>query len=253
MRKIVRIVLFSIETILIFLIVGALTTALTKNIHSYILVEQFKSKGVLNEEKSTDRVKVYEIQADEETPTITINKNEIFPGNSGDILINLKSEINIPVIEELISFFAGGHAALVLDDFEDAILYSNNFKVVETTGLGEGNNPAIIGEKAVWNNRIYYNEVIGLRVKMNKNERIKVISKAISMVGDPYNYAFIVDTQNKHYCSDLIMKSFSSIGINLNKDGFTTSVYDLVVSKDTYISYYHYYDHNDVRHVYYLV
>ena len=88
---------------------------------------------------------------------------------------------------------------------------------------------------------------------MNKNERIKVISKAISMVGDPYNYAFIVDTQNKHYCSDLIMKSFSSIGINLNKDGFTTSVYDLVVSKDTYISYYHYYDHNDVRHVYYLV
>ena len=49
MRKIINCVLFSIETILIFLIVGAFTTAITKNVYSRILVEDFKEKGVLNE------------------------------------------------------------------------------------------------------------------------------------------------------------------------------------------------------------
>lgn len=253
MRKFIRVVLFCIETILIFLVVGAVTTAITKNIHSYILIEQFKSKGVLNEEKSTDNIKIYEIESDENLLSYTNGKSDIYPGNSGDILINLKSEINIPIVEEIISFFAGGHAAIVLDDLEDISLYANSNKVVETTGLEAGNNPAIIGAKESWNNRFYYKEVVGLRVKMTDLERKKVISKAISLVGDPYNYSFIVDTLNKSYCSDLVMKAFSSIGVNLNKDGFTTSVYDLIVSNETYISYYQYYDTNDVRHIYYLV
>ena len=34
-----------------------------------------------------------------------------------------------------------------------------------------------------------------------------------------YNYAFIFDTVDKSYCSDLISKAYNRVGYNLNKDG----------------------------------
>ena len=253
MRKIIDKVLFSLETILIFLFVGAFTTAVTKNIHSEILVEEFKSKGVLNEEKSSNYIKIYEIESEETIPTYTIYNNEISPGGPGDILLSLSSEIPVPFVKDLISFFAGGHASIVLDDLEDEYILGDVNKVVETTGLNPSENVAVIASKVYWVDNSIYDEMIGLRVKLTEKERKKVISKAVSLVGDPYNFSFIADTLNKSYCSDLVMKAYESIGIDLNKDGFTTSVYDLVVSKETYISYYHYFDNNGVKHIYYLV
>ncbi len=100
MRKIIKYVLFCLETILIFLFVGAVTTAITKNVYSRILVEEFKSKGVLNEEKSTKFIKIYEIESNEVIPTYTYYGDKIAPGNSGDIIISLTSEVEIPVIKE---------------------------------------------------------------------------------------------------------------------------------------------------------
>ena len=211
MRKNVRVVLFYLQTILIFLVVGAVTTAITKNIHSSILVEQFKSKGVLNQEKSTNYIKVYEIESDEKIPTITYFNEEIAPGGPGDILISLKSEIPVPFVKNIVSFFAGGHASLVVDTYEDDNLYGDSSMVVETTGLEQGKNLAVVSSKSYWLDSYLYKEMIGLRVDMTNLERKKVISKGISMVGDPYNYGFIFDTKNKSYCSDYIMKAYSSI------------------------------------------
>lgn len=253
MRKIINCVLFSIETILIFLIVGAVTTAITKNVYSRILVEDFKEKGVLNEEKSTNYIKIYEIESNEVIPTYTVFGSNIAPGGPGDVLICLNSTIEIPIVRELVSFFAGGHASLVLDEVVDNEIAANSNTVIETTGLNQIDNFTIIDTKQSWINRSLFDEVIGLRVRMTEKERKKVISKGISLYGDPYNYSFIFDTKNKSYCSDLVYKSFNSIGINLNKDSFTTSVYDLIVSKETYISYYHYYDNEGVKYIYYLI
>lgn len=253
MRKIIKYVLFCTETILIFLFVGAMTTAITKNVYSRILVEEFKSKGVLNEEKSTKFTKIYEIESNEVIPTYTYYGTKIAPGNKGDIIISLTSEVEIPAVKEFISFFAGGHASLVLDEFGDDNIFGNSNRVVETTGLNPDNNLSIIGGKNYWISNSIYDEVLVVRVKMTDKERKKVISKGVSLFGDPYNFSFIVDTKNKSYCSDLVNKAFSSIGVNLNKDGFTTSVYDLVVSNETYISYYHYFDKEGIKHIYYLV
>lgn len=253
MKKIVKIVLFCIQTILIFLIIGAVTTAITKNIYSDILVENFKSKAVFVESKSTNNTKIYEIYTNEERPTITMANDKVLPGNSLDILVSLTSEIEIPLIGETVSFFAGGHAALVLDEFEDNEDWANNRFVIETTGLMNGPNLSILSAKDYWSKSYPYKEIIGLRVDLDEIQRKKVMSTAISLLGDPYNYGFIVDTQNKSYCSDLIMKAYESVGVNLNKDSFTTSVYDLVVSGETYISYYHYFDNEGVKHIYYLV
>ena len=101
-------------------------------------------------------------------------------------------------------------------------------------------------------NNKYFNTVIGLRVDMTEEEYEKVTSVIMSYLGDPYNSSFFFNTTNTKYCSDLISSGFSYIGRNLNRDSSTTSIFDLIVSPDTYISYYHYFDGSGVKHVYYL-
>ena len=98
----------------------------------------------------------------------------------------------------------------------------------------------------------YFNTVIGLRVDMTEEEYEMVTSVIMSYLDDPYNSTFFFNTTNAKYCSDLISSGFSYIGRNLNRDSSTTSIYDLIVSPETYISYYHYFDGNGVKHVYYL-
>lgn len=249
MKKIIKIILICIETAVLFVVVGALSTAITKTIYSDILIEQFKKNAVLDEIESTPMVKIYKVPSQEERECAQHNGTEYYPGNEGDILITLKSELEIPFIHDFISFFAGGHAALVLGDYTDVYSVSE-MNTVESSGLNDDLNLADSTSKVYWTQ--YKHPIIGLRVKMTEEERKKVISRGMALIGDPYNYSFLFDTKNKAYCSDLVNKAFDSIGVNLNKDGFTTSVYDLLVSSETYISYYQYTDNSGVKHIYYL-
>lgn len=253
MKKIIKWFLTGVEAIILFILVGAVTTAITKHIHSYVLIEQFKKQGVLDDVNSTTLLKLYPIASEEEQQTCFITSSNVYPGNTGDILISLTSEIVTPIVHDFVSFFAGGHAALVLGDYSDDLGYANVHQTLESTGLVEGVKDAFIFSKNLyWAELPIYKEVIGLRVKMTEEERTSILVDAMAMEHEPYNYAFIWNTKNKSYCSDIISKIFANIGRNLNKDGFTTSVYDLLVTKDTYISYYHYIDSEGIKHVYYL-
>lgn len=250
MKKIWKKILISIESIVLFIAIGAITTAIVKNVYSEILVENFKARGEYDESLSSSSVKMYPIPSDEEKPTYTTIGKTVYPGGAGDIILSLKSELSIPFVKDFISFFAGGHASLVLDEFGDAKNKVNDAMIVETSGISS--NYAFLGSKNYWQDPNNYKQVIVIRVPMTDVQRKKVISKAISLADDPYNYSFIADTKNKSYCSDLVQKAFASIGVNLNKDGFTTSVYDLFLSSESYISYYHYMDQNGIKHIYYL-
>lgn len=245
-------VFWAVESILIFLVLSALTTALTKNIYASVLIENFKSQGVFCPEKSTRQVYIYEVPSEEERPCYTMMGDTILPGAAGDILLSLNSEMDIPFVKEFVSFFAGGHATIVLDDYADGDVFADEQMIAETTGLNPDCNLSVIDSKRYWASSIPYASMVGLRVRVTERERKKVISKAISLVGDPYNYLFIGNTTKTSYCSDLVSKAYASVGVNLNKDGFTTSVYDLVVSGETYISYYQYFDADGIRHIYYL-
>ena len=250
MKKIIKMILIGIETAVLFVAVGGLTTAITKTLYSDILIENFKSKAVYNEEASSSMLKVYVVPSDEERPTVERIGKDYYPGNEGDILITLKSELEIPFVHEIVSFFAGGHAALVLGDYEDEIDKVDSMYTVESSGLNDDLNLADTYSKTYW--KEYKYPVIGLRVRMTEEERTKVVARGLALAGDPYNYSFLFDTENKSYCSDLVSKAFDSIGVNLNKDSFTTSIYDLLVSGETYITYYRYFDNNGVEYVYYL-
>ena len=57
MKKILKIILFIIQGVLVFIVYGALTTASVKNIEKIVLVEQFKNKAVYQEQLSTNTLK----------------------------------------------------------------------------------------------------------------------------------------------------------------------------------------------------
>lgn len=252
MRKILKLSLLIIKSILIFIVIGATSTAVVKNIYKIVLVEQFKAKGVYQEELSTSSVKFYKIESEESTPAFLRSGNNILPGGPGDIIVSTQATLINPFVSGFVSFFAGGHAAICMDEYVDFDISVQKENSVEATGLEEGENLSEVFHRGYWAESDPFTEVIGLRVSMTESERREVISLAASMLGDPYNYSFIFNTTNKTYCSDLVSKVYSHIGVNLNKDDFTTSIYDLIVSSESYISYYHYYDSDGVKHIYYL-
>lgn len=252
MRNVFKIIFISIRSILLFIVVSAVLTASTKNIQTTILVENFKAKGVYQEDISTPTVKFYKISSDEEKSAYIVSGKKIIPGNSCDILTTKQAELGGPLTRGFIQFFAGGHAALCSEEYTDFETKLNDLTSIEATGLSDnGDNSASIFYRDYWSDDYTYTEIIGLRVKMTDRERKEVLSNAASYLGEDYNYSFLFNTDNKTYCSDLISKAFSTIGVNLNKDGFTTSVYDLIVSNETYISYYHYFK-DGIKYIYYL-
>lgn len=193
-------------------------------------------------------------------------------GQKGDILITRQSPFpGVIGIDQFISYYFGGHSALVVD----------NDEVIEVAGLGNGNifdvittsgdNPdhgytqTVTRSTNYWNNPnfrsktdpeykyfkgYYRNEVIGIRPKNITDEQINaVIDYANQRVEENalYNYLFVLDNHNKFYCTDLVSRAYSSISkdilgtrkaFNLNQDGFIVSANDLILSKDTYMFFY---------------
>jgi len=252
MRKILKIIWIIFSSILIFILSSWIITTTIHHIVSDIKVENFKKNGVLQEELSSSTVKFYKI-ASNETPGYVKNGNLIMPGSEKcDVIVSRKSIIPIPFVRDLVTFFAGGHAALITGDYRDYNIYSTEDTIIEATGLNESLNLSELNDRTYWSYEELYNEVIVLRANnISEKQKDDVISKALSMLDDPYNYSFTFDTTNKSYCSDLISKSFENAGINFNKNGYWTTIHDLIVSNDCHIAYYHYYE-NGIKYIYYL-
>lgn len=259
MRKYLKFILIALESAVIFILLWGNVVTLVKHIEKMVLIDSFKAKAHLDEEKSTKTVKFYKIKSDEELPSYVSYNGYIVPGNVGDILVSPQSLMNVSgnsvldsLITGILSWYAGGHAAIATGNYYSYELgYANNLMNVESTGMEPGENPATLSSRIYWEDR-YKTEVIGLRCKTTKAERDELISIATSLVDDPYNYSFIFDIDNTSYCSDLIAKCYAKIGKDLNKDSFATTIYDIIVSGDVYISYYHYFDSDNVKHIYYL-
>lgn len=243
-------IFIGIESILLFIAIGGLTSAISKYIYSDILIESFKKRGVFNEEASSYLQRIYVIEANEDVPVCDRVGNIYYPGNTADIIITLKSEMDIPFVQDFVSFFAGGHAAIVLGSYADVLQSVDYSNTLESSGLNAEFNLADVYDKTYWLEYPY--PIIGLRLNLTDEQKNMLVARTMAMVDESYNYSFLFDTKNKSYCSDLVSKVYSSIGINLNKDGFTTSIYDILISSETYISYYRYFDSNGVEYIYYL-
>lgn len=268
MKKYLKFIFLMLESFVIFVVMWATIVSLVKHIEKNVLVNSFKSGAVLNQELSTAKIKMYEVKGNEELPSYVKYNNKIVPGNKADIILACDSLMDVSdngfinsFVKSVITFYAGGHASLVVDEYRN-FEYSttsgdyvpgftaSDINQVESTGIGYGLAPAILSDRSYeWQDR---QEVIVMRAKITEEERNEVISMATSFVDEPYNYSFLFDIDNTSYCSDLVAKCYKKVGIELNKDSFATTIYDIITSSDVYMSYYHYFDSNGVKHIYYL-
>ncbi len=250
-------------------------------------IRQFVQRGVLDEVHSTDTIKYYKVSRETYYPNELIrepffNDNYLKPGDAGDIFVTQQSPlVGYPGVHEFVTFFFGGHAAVI----------DENNEVYETIGIPEADEKLLDviinggrythvtgGTSNYWLNPIYRstddgdpsyraygnyyrNEWIGLRIKGITQEDIDV---ALDFLADKeekksqYNFLFILFTRNKYYCTDMVSRAYESIQTesgkqkyNLNRDVIAVTVNDLILSKNTYISYY-VTTRNNVKHVYYI-
>lgn len=241
--------IFVIFILSIFSLAAILTVdAALENLQVDDQLIQFMNKG---EQVSTYRDFIfYEVEIEEElkTPSISFDvTGKPYVPTSGDIFVLRESSMNfIPLAAEFITYYFGGHAGIV---------YDGN-TIIETTGMDINPDYNKVITSSV--NIFYRHEevnTIGLRVKAPEEDIIKATNYAYSTLGTPYNYSFIFDRKDKLYCTDLISRSFgkeAGLDYNLDKDGIATSCNDLVISEDTFITYYMVYK-GDVKHLYYAV
>lgn len=277
-----------VYNVLLVIIIGAIFysfgIAVYENAKVDKMIREFKSQGVLNEEKSTETRKYYEVESkiylDEET--YIEYDGEFFMGNIGDILVTRESPFpELFGIHQFISYYFGGHAAMVIDKNEvieiagfpasGETIPEYIFHKVKYDDVGNPNHDfvgAVLHTSSNYflrkysDGTYYRRKSIGLRVKSTAAERREAVDyiNELCRKNVIYNYMFWLDTQEKYYCTDLMSRTYQSLKdgngrqkYTLNDDGFITSVNDMILSKDTIISTYFEVDKNGVEHVYYLV
>lgn len=282
MKRIIRIILVSIAGFFIFLF----GQTLGEHIAIKREIRQFVQRGVLDEINSTDTIKYYKVSRETYYPNDFIrspfyNGDMTRPGAAGDIFVTQQSPlVAYPGIHEFVTFFFGGHAAVI----------DSNNRIYETIGIPDsdeslldvmingGRNTHVVGDVFnYWLNpnyrdtntsdpsylsfgNWYRNEWIGLRIKDVTQDDI---DEALAFLEDKaeqeaqYNFLFVLFTRNKYYCTDMVSRAYESIQVNgkqkynLNRDLIAVTVNDLILSKNTYISYY-VTTKNNVKHVYYI-
>ncbi len=255
MRK--KIFLF-INIILLSSLFYIVTSTVYENIYISKLVNNFMDKGVYNEELSSYYTKFYIVPREtwqDDKPSYIKKGSKFYPGYSGDIMVALDSAFpNVPVVNELITFFVGGHAALRAFPYQDNDNNITKYDVIETTGLSEYEDGNVVEytDGNYWMDINYKTRFIGLRVKATKEQKEAAFKESLSYLGHPYNFTFLFNTKNTKYCSDIMSQAYKSVGIELNNDNGVTTIQDLIISKNTYISIYKYTDKQDISHIYIL-
>ena len=293
-----------VASVLFIIIIGAVLYSFGistfENAKVNSLIADFKSRGVLLTDEPTAVNNTlryyYEVESDsyldQETFLINESTNEFYLGNVGDIVVSRESPFpNIPIIHQFVSYYFGGHAAMVTDvnkvveiagfpsgdekisdyifhkvqydddgnpnhDFKGATIFKTSNYFLKNTR--KENDPAYkrYGE-------YYRKNLITLRVnKSSEIERKEAVLNLEELIDKNviYNFMFFLDTKEKYYCTDIMPRIYDTIKddnnnskYNLNDDGFITSVNDLILSKDTIITNYFEVDKNGIEHIYYLV
>jgi hypothetical protein len=222
-----------------------------------------------------------------DTRSVFYDDTRKFLGQSGDIFVSQDSPFPYnPLVHLFVSYYFGGHAAIKNHDnkFIEAVGFPSGDETVLDFMLHPGNEPhnfsATVSKSAsnYWLNPVYRttsdqeypyygtkyrNDFIGLRVKNITEAQIDgAIAYGEDKIGTAlYNFLFFLDMKYKFYCTDLVSRAYQSVMVDeddqrlyskaLNDDRFITSVNDLILSDDTYITFYVEVI-DDIWHIYYL-
>lgn len=209
-----------------------------------------------------------------DTRSVFYDDDQKYLGQSGDIILTQDSPFpHVFGIHQFITYYFGGHAMFASDHntFYEATGLANGIdeiiEVIKAPGDGDHGTRLTAQEKStnIWLNpeyrsesdpsyetygSYYRSEFIGLRVKDVTEEQLDNLSDFGDTLANQalYNYLFFLDMEYKYYCTDLISRAYQHVMAEpedqknystvLNDDGFITSVNDLILSNDTYITTY---------------
>lgn len=231
------------------------------------------------------RTEDYEL---DDTRSIFEDEDRKHFGKDGDILMTWDSPFPyIPVIHQFISFYFGGHAALKSEEL--GYIQATGFpapgesllEIILTPGDTTEPYQSVTADRVTadyWTNPVYRRDTddsypyygsyyrekfFGVRVKNIDQETIDgAIDFANSKVNQAmYNFLFWLDMKNKYYCTDFVSRAYQSVMVPedeqgnyakvLNDDWFITSVNDILLSDDTYLTFYAEVVDNELN-IYYL-
>lgn len=234
--------------ILIIFSVYVLIISTVSNVKILMLENSFKKGAVLDETISTSKKKFYNVSRETSEQTFTLKGGKVYPGSYCDILVRLESSNNLPVLHDIFTYTVGGHAGLLVGEYDDVDYSITDTDSVETA-FNNDEKECFYDSVVEWEDRASY---YVLRVNLTDEQKHIVTNEVISCLDDPYNLTFILNTYNTHYCTDLISKAFKKVGINLNENGFATTCQDLICSKNTQIVFMKQYNQSeDISYYYY--
>lgn len=235
--------------VLMFFVIVFIVDSVSESHEINKIVQEFKDRGQLVYETDTKHyykvTKKYDYE-DTSSPILR-DYNSSHIGTIGDIYISNRDPLGFFVLEYISKKIYIGHSGLVYD--KDAT------KTIEVVGnLDKKDN--VVKE---WNNNWIYESspnYIFLRVKgINEEKRKEIQAEYEKLKGQPFNYNFLCNNKNRHYCSEFVSYVYKQIGYNLNKDYYATTGADYIVDDDTYIIYYQEtYIDNNIKHrnIYFL-
>lgn len=228
LNKVINIILI----ILLVLMIIFLSDCIIEKNKIDNIVDEFKSRGQLvyqNDIYSYYKVeKKYEY---EDTSNILDNYSDINVGTTGDIYVTNRNPLSGFFVTKWLSRLSYiGHGGIVYSE--------DGSKMVEIVGNeGRENNVVKINDNT-WLEIDSPNYII-LRPKNITNEQKDIIqSECNKILGSRYNYFFLISSNKRFYCTDLISYIYKKVDIILNKDMFFTTGSDIIVNDDTYMIYY---------------
>ena len=226
----------------------------------------------------------YEIS---DTRSVFYDESRKYLGQTGDIFLAQDSPFpNRFFIHQFISYYFGGHAAIKNENnqFIEAVGFPDSDETLWDIISHDGSlphdysvtvnktsnnyflNPRYRAEGSAFYDYFgsyYRKEFIGIRVKDITESQINdAVAYADNQVDKSlYNFLFAADMEYKYYCTDLVARAYQDVMIPeseqsnyskaLNDDGFITSVNDIILSEQTYISFYVEVV-DEIVHIYYL-
>lgn len=249
MRRVLGLILTGLLCFIIWATIGSGV----ENLKIDLTVSKFVKSATLIEEKSTEKIKYYEVKSkfELEEPTTTVIGNREYPGYMGDIICAKTADINYPILYEGVTYYVGGHAALCGFPYESKDINFDLGDTFEITGFGSDITAKVEDSYDFLNG--HYKEFMVYRVNTTLENRFKAFVNAMSYYGQSYNYFFIINKDSKKFCSDLVSRAYKEVGIDLDSDGVAPTILDIMSSPYVYLTYYSKLDRDGTRHIYKLV
>lgn len=169
----------------------------------HTLIENIRIERMLAEFKETANVVVYALDEDIE-----------FTFTQNDILLNRQSGHDILIIRDIITFYTGGHSALVINE--------DGTETIEVFGY-QGYDDTVRVYENDW--ITYESEVIGVRTR-------PITLDYELYLGRKYDWFPYLPNKQK-YCTELISDTYQVAGVNLDYDYGIVTVNDIILSGNT--------------------